>query len=210
MDRTVCFLSVLKDIVPQRVGYNENKHTHKALCTIGASWLIRNHKCRAVLVEKGTFCAEMPDAIGFYADKSFVIEAKTSRADFLADAKKPHRGAGGMGLFRYYICPKGLISVDEIPEGWGLLYVTEKGIVRKIKEPFAAINRDKDAEFLMLTSALACPWKLFSHWSERTLQRLGRIRWISVNTEIDLKIFAARIAIEREIEEENTNDTENR
>lgn len=200
MRQTVCFLSVLKDLVPQYVGFNEDKHTHKSLCCLGARWLMRNHKCRSVLVERGSFCAEMPDVIGFYADRSYVIEAKTSRSDFLADAKKPHRIDGGMGQFRYFICPKGLISPDEVPDGWGLLYVSEKGMIKLIKQSEQFITRDKDSEFLMLTSALSCPWKMFSHWTEGTLKRLGHINWISVNTEIDLKLFAARIAVEREEE----------
>lgn len=201
---TICFLSVLNDYVPQYVGYKEEKHTHKSLCRLGAAWLMRNHKCRAVLVEKGSLSPEMPDVIGFYGIDSFLIEAKASRADFLADAKKPHRATGGMGGMRYFICPKGMISPEELPIGWGLLYVSEKGIIRKAVESQLFSERDKESEFAMLTSALANPWKLFSHWNQGTLERLGRINWISANTEIDLKLFVARMAIEREIEEEAT------
>lgn len=179
--------------------WNEPQNNcHTALSALGANWLVRVKKCRAVMVERGG-CAEMPDAIGFSYQESFIVEAKVTRSDFLADAKKSFRQAPetGIGKYRYYICPKGLISPDELPEKWGLLYVSEKGIIRKIKdaEPFPAYNRD--SEFLMLTSALATPWKLFQHWNEKALEKLFRMRWISPNTEVDLKLFACRLAVHK-------------
>lgn len=76
----------------------------------------------------GGWCPERCDAILFDSNSSYMIETKISRSDFLADAKKPHRNSGcGIGHYRYYACPEGLISPDELPPKWGLIYVRPKG-----------------------------------------------------------------------------------
>lgn len=84
----------------------------------------------------------MPDAIGFRAasrlTETVVVEVKCSRADFLADAKKPHRADGeGMGLYRYFMCPEGLIRPHEVPGRWGLLWVSARGKVTPMLGPVA-------------------------------------------------------------------------
>lgn len=116
--------------------------THRELCEIGAKWISngRFHQCKSVLIEPAT-CDERPDVIGFrYFTPPFgsvVIEAKTSRSDFLSDKGKEHRAEGkGMGKWRYFLCPVGIIKPDETPDGWGLLYVTDKGRVKVIKGVF--------------------------------------------------------------------------
>lgn len=50
---------------------------------------------------------------------------------FLQDCKKHFRKtcANGVGEFRYYLCPEGLIKETEIPEKWGLLYQTKEEII---------------------------------------------------------------------------------
>jgi hypothetical protein len=67
-------------------------------------------------------------------DGSVVVEVKTSRSDFLADFKKPHRSGDtvGIGMYRYYMCPEGVIRPDELPERWGLLYVNNRGHVKHL------------------------------------------------------------------------------
>jgi hypothetical protein len=75
----------------------------------------------------------MPDAIGWKkACHSVLVESKISRGDFLADRGKPFRQKpeGGVGCERYYLAPRGLIRVDELPAGWGLLEVTGREIER--------------------------------------------------------------------------------
>ncbi len=76
---------------------------------------------------------EQPDAIGWRGGVSFLIECKASRSDFLVDRKKRFRinPELGMGDWRFMMCPPGIIGVDELPEGWGLLYATGKQ-VRKV------------------------------------------------------------------------------
>jgi hypothetical protein len=120
--------------------------THNSLCEIAVRWLRRPFSqlgpdCAVTLSEvKSGWAGEAPDAIGWRSkgdefDGSVVVECKVSRSDFLADKKKPHRQSGGIGNWRYYMCPEGLISPDELPEKWGLLYVNARGHVKVIAGP---------------------------------------------------------------------------
>ena len=56
------------------------------------------------------------------------LRGENKQIGFLADRSKPHRlnPEMGMGKYRYYICPTGLIKPEELPEKWGLIYVSEK------------------------------------------------------------------------------------
>ena len=77
-----------------------------------------------------TMSGEAPDAIGWKSGVSFLIEVKTSRSDFLADKKKRFRikPEQGMGDWRFYMCPPEIIKPDDLPEGWGLLWIERKTI----------------------------------------------------------------------------------
>lgn len=103
--------------------------THKNLVEIAYKWGLKNGGMSVAFKELYSMASEIPDVIGFNSWESTVIECKASRADFLKDKKKPHR-TKGMGNWRFYICPKGLIKVNELPEKWGLIYVDEKGKAR--------------------------------------------------------------------------------
>jgi len=79
-----------------------------------------------VLSEQACVSGEMPDAIGWKkACHSVLVECKVSRADFLADREKPFRQKPetGVGCERYYLAPKGMIRIEELRPGWGLLEV---------------------------------------------------------------------------------------
>lgn len=112
--------------------------SHKGLCDIAVKWLKRAHSaggpgCMVAVSEvAGGWTGEIPDAIGFslshWETGATVIEVKVTRSDFLGDRKKPHRQPGaGMGAWRYYMAPEGLIRVDELPPGWGLIEVNTRG-----------------------------------------------------------------------------------
>ena len=66
-------------------------------------------------------------------------EVGAEGADFLADAKKPHRKQPelGVGRWRYFLCPEGLIQPEEVPERWGLLWATKRNGVRPVCGPVA-------------------------------------------------------------------------
>ncbi|MGA9530052.1 MAG: hypothetical protein WBS24_18205 [Terriglobales bacterium] len=104
--------------------------THAKLVEMAVAWL-RRYRCGVVLSEQACVSGEMPDAIGWKkACHSVVVECKASRADFLADSAKPWRRKPetAVGAERYYLAPHGLISVDELPSGWGLLEVCGREI----------------------------------------------------------------------------------
>jgi hypothetical protein len=93
-------------------------------------WL-RRYCCGVVLSEQTCVSGEMPDAIGWKrACHSVLVECKASRPDFLVDRDKPFRQKpeSGVGCERYYLAPKGLIRIEELPAGWGLLEVCGREI----------------------------------------------------------------------------------
>lgn len=124
--------------------------THDDLTHIAYRWL-KNKSYGLVLCEFVTATSEIPDAIGFKYHYSCVIECKVSRADFLRDKKKHFRHYGGMGNYRYYMAPVGLIKPEELPENWGLIEVTEKGRSRIVKDAVHS-NRDFRTEHSLLYS----------------------------------------------------------
>jgi hypothetical protein len=124
---------------------------HSYLCGIARQWLRLpssrgGHGCQIVINEgrAGHCGGESPDSIGFRAtgifDGSFLVECKASRSDFLADKYKPHRQSLGMGKYRYYLCPEGMITVEDLPERWGLLWVNPKGRVKAVVGAAAALR----------------------------------------------------------------------
>lgn len=155
--------------------------SHGDLCALAARWLKRPHSqtgpgCKIALTEprSGTD-GESPDAIGWRRaglyDGTYLVEAKASRADFLADAHKPHRDASAVSLgnMRFYLCPEEVIQEKDLPERWGLLWVNARGHVRSVVNPFAirhqgdrraAVARawhesDRDRELYMLVGLLS-------------------------------------------------------
>jgi hypothetical protein len=118
--------------------------THQELCALAVKWLQRapgreGPACQVAFSEsRCLWNGEIPDAIGFrtVADDraSVVVEVKVSRADFLVDRAKPHRQSSeqGMGMYRYYMAPEGLIDAAELPARWGLIVVSSKGAMRVV------------------------------------------------------------------------------
>jgi hypothetical protein len=95
-------------------------------------WL-RSYRCGVVLSEQACVSGEMPDAIGWKkACHSVLVESKVSRADFLADRGKVFRQKPetGVGCERYYLAPRGLIRIEVLPAGWGLLEACGREIER--------------------------------------------------------------------------------
>jgi hypothetical protein len=97
--------------------------THAQLIEKAVHWL-RRYRCGVVLSEQACVSGEMPDAIGWKrACHSVLVECKVTRSDFLADRAKPFRlkPDHGVGCERFYLVPAGLVSREELPQGWGLL-----------------------------------------------------------------------------------------
>jgi len=97
--------------------------THAQLVEKAVRWL-RSYRCGVVLSEQACVSGEMPDAIGWkQACHSVLVECKITRADFLADREKPFRKKPekGVGSERLYLTLPGVIKLQELPAGWGLL-----------------------------------------------------------------------------------------
>lgn len=129
---------------------------HYQLCIEGAKWMRKQkwnyEKCQKkscyrtaacggcqkykyVAVELCTWGSENTDVWGLgNFNVSAIIEVKTSHADFLADQKKYCRSEQfaalnhAAGMYRWYLCPEGIIKPEELPEKWGLLYWDGKRI----------------------------------------------------------------------------------
>ncbi len=115
------------------------KFTHKDLVEIAYRWVLKNGSCGVAFKELDAHgSSEIPDVIGFGGwDHSVLIEVKVSRSDFLSDKNKSFRKSPseGMGSQRMYCCPTGLISKEELPLGWGLLYVSPDGKCKAVHRP---------------------------------------------------------------------------
>ena len=105
--------------------------THKELVLIAERWVKKNASCGVVLRELRSYTNETPDVIGFGSHgHSVVVECKRTRSDFFADKGKRSRIEGaGMGEYRLYLTPRGLVKPEDLPMGWGLLEVAENGKV---------------------------------------------------------------------------------
>lgn len=103
-------------------------------------------RCKVVLPEFFCFNAELPDVIGFNDEWTSVYEIKVSRSDFFADRKKSFRikPEKGMGNDRYFVVPKGLVTADELPKGWGLIYIYENNKLRVVKHSYWPPEPDAD------------------------------------------------------------------
>lgn len=122
-----------------------------ALCVKMAAEYMRK---RADVVLPEFFChnSELPDVIAFTSRSTTVIECKVSRGDFLKDKKKPFRinSNQGMGDYRFYCAPKGLIKPEELPRGWGLIEILPNNKMRKRVDSWLVHKKNIDAELYLL------------------------------------------------------------
>lgn len=129
--------------------------THKQIVQKAKNWLVGTKGYTIAVAELTTVESETPDVIGFKSigGISILLECKVSRSDFMHDCKKPHRNYGiGMGNERYFYTPCDLLSVDELPAGWGLLE-TDGRCTTMIKKAEWR-ESDKSAEVTFLTSII--------------------------------------------------------
>lgn len=148
--------------------------THAQLVEMAVAWLRRGvptthvdingekcpgvkFKCKPVFGEMVATTNERPDAIGWYWGSSFVVECKSSRADFFADRSKAHMQdpTWGMGRRRYYLVPDGLVKADEVSAWCGLAYARTRSIKVVKEAPLREISHGSAiAECSILASAI--------------------------------------------------------
>jgi len=111
--------------------------THAPLVERAAAWLRSKQNCTIVFAEMVTYAPSTPDAIGWASGFSRLVEVKVSRGDFFRDRKKVahRRPESGMGRRRWYMTPAGLVRAEEIPPGWGLVYVDGQKCVVVVEAP---------------------------------------------------------------------------
>ena len=133
--------------------------SHRDLCIKASKYLKYKglqpfYKCQYVVCElvRATG-SESPDAFGFCNNSSQLIEVKVSRADFLADKKKSFRKnpKNGLGDYRSYLCPKGIIKESDLPKYWGLLWVDEKGKIAEIVKPELQVSNKQEEIYLIMS-----------------------------------------------------------
>jgi len=109
---------------------------HAELCMHAERWL-RQSGCGVTAIDLATAAGEQPDVIGWRYGLTALCEVKISRGDFLADRKKPWRARPelGMGDWRFYVAPSGLLRAEDMPEGWGLLEFDGKRLQRSHNVP---------------------------------------------------------------------------
>lgn len=128
----------------------KTKVTHDFLVTKATNWLKRKHSL--VITEMWSYF-EIADAIGLNQNGlSTLIECKTSRSDYYNDKNKFFRRfpQNGMGDYRYYLCPEGLILEKSLPKYWGLLYLKGSRIFL-IKEAEKQLKAEAKEYSLMIS-----------------------------------------------------------
>lgn len=105
---------------------------HNELCLLAQRFLTNNGFSVAFhdQLKAATGSGEEPDAMGFRNGASCLIEVKVTRSDFLSDHKKRFRTEPslGMGDWRFYLSPPEVITIDDLPAGWGLLHAKNNRI----------------------------------------------------------------------------------
>lgn len=139
--------------------------THEDLRKRAVRWLTNTKHCGVVISEMRSHTLEIPDAIGWVRGYSILVECKTSRSDFRADQNKPHARIGnGVGQRRYYLCPDGIITPEDLQDtDYGLLTTTgsnirvrkdalvrESNLLNEVTMLVSALRRVQAREFLVL------------------------------------------------------------
>jgi hypothetical protein len=140
--------------------------THDELVEVASKWLSKPWRnaggghgaCSVIITEMTTAAWEIPDAIGFHNGRSTLVECKASITDFKSDKNKYFRQNPemGMGTSRYFMVPKGLLRESKIPNGWGVIEVSDnkKTRVTRVSEVFEADHRQETTLLLSLLCRL--------------------------------------------------------
>ncbi|MFA7454886.1 MAG: hypothetical protein WCZ10_10535 [Desulfobulbaceae bacterium] len=144
--------------------------THASMVDIAYNWLLKAKRCSFALRELRHLgdTKEIPDCIGFRIgygrDASILVECKLSREDFLADARKGFRRLPetGMGAYRFYLAPEGVIAPADLPPRWGLVLADARGRARQVVGPAGNAWSFSGADFLFSQRNLEAEWGLLA------------------------------------------------
>ena len=148
--------------------------THDELLQVGAKWLNKDapnihYKSQLVCTELAcSGSSEIPDILGLRPQGNILIEVKVSVEDFKRDFKKKCRNRESLqiGFKRFYLIPKGLVPLDQIPANWGLLEYDGSEIEISIDIPTkvrqcSALKYPiySGAKYASKTGQVSPPWK---------------------------------------------------
>ena len=137
--------------------------THHELCCLVAKKFFKRHfnvfgmrNTQYVAIELNTICREIPDVFGFGGNYTQLFEVKMTHADFLNDKKKKWKNfSDGVGEYRTYVCPEGVIDESELPEKYGLLHYDEVNEWFWCKrKPEKQSDVDKQSEIQLILSIM--------------------------------------------------------
>lgn len=126
---------------------------------------------------------ELPDVLGVTAwGKTIMVEVKVSRSDFLADKNKPWRKNPemGMGDYRVYLAPEGIIKPDEVPYGWSLweIYGKKKPMLRIVKGLKQTRRKDENGNWRTTISYPLTSKKEYNHFKSAPNNARYALTWM--------------------------------
>jgi hypothetical protein len=155
-----------KEESPKKPRKSPDKSFHTELVDMAYEWVLKSTSCGCAFKELNSLACngEYPDVIGFGSGgHSVLVECKVSRNDFVKDKCKSFRMSPnlGMGTQRYYLCPRNVIQIEDLPKGWGLIWAVKskpkviyspyKGNIGERHEGF---NKNMKAEHGLMYSVL--------------------------------------------------------
>lgn len=167
--------------------------SHADVCKIACRYLKNHLNCGIIFSEVLPFGnKESPDAIGFRPDGlSILMEAKISREDFLSDKYKPFRKNPdiGMGDYRFYVCPEGVIKPEDLPPKWGLFYTTKRGSLKAIKAPKQLTQLQAAEQFIKYETYCIEKGGNIPHWFKCRCDDMLPFLFINKNMTAEINIL---------------------
>jgi len=144
--------------------------THSDLQKIAVKYLLHRDtpnmdlKCQFAIQDANSMYGEIADVYGLSSSYNVLVEVKSNQPDLKADAKKKCRqpDSVGLGMYRYYFFPKGLINGADVRLDWGILeydIVNKKVEVVRNSSKFVESVRKADAIKYSIIRKLAKPGK---------------------------------------------------
>jgi len=146
------------------------KLTHNELQQVAVKYLLHKKtpnmdiKCQYTIQNANSMYGEIADVYGLSSSYNVLIEVKSNYPDFLVDENKRCRqpDSVGLGHYRYYFFPKGLINGANVRLDWGILeydIVNKKVDVVRKSLKFVESVRKADAIKYSIIRKLAKPGK---------------------------------------------------
>lgn len=155
--------------------------THSELVKRAAVWAKNNSAVVVGTEVKAWHCPESPDVIGWkYDGTSVMIECKVSRSDFLTDKHKPWRNGTqvGLGNYRYFAAPAGIIQLAELPEDWGLIEVCGGGMRLRKSPVMQESNEVRERVLLVQMMRYSFAPDMGDRWRQQHNMQVDALEWV--------------------------------